>query len=53
MDAELRKKVWDADVKRIEQDVADRLEEGRGVKVSADPRLPGATAEITLSQEDQ
>ncbi len=53
MNAELRKKVWDADIKRIEQDVADRLEEGRGVKVSADSRLPGATAEITLSQEDQ
>ncbi|MDZ4658091.1 MAG: SUMF1/EgtB/PvdO family nonheme iron enzyme [Bythopirellula sp.] len=51
MDAELCKKVWDADVKRIQQDVADRLEEGRGVQVSADPRLPGATAELTRSQE--
>lgn len=53
MDAELRKKVWDADIKRIQQDVADRLEEGRGVQVSADPRLPAATAEMTLSQEVQ
>ncbi len=53
MDAKLLKKVWDADVKRIQQDVADRLEEGRGVQVSADPRLPAAAAEMTLSQEVQ
>lgn len=49
MDAKLRQKVWDADIERIQQDVADRLEEGRGVQVSADPRLPAATAEMTLS----
>ncbi len=51
MDAELRKKVWDADVERIQLDVADRLEEGRGVQVSADPRLPAAAAEMTLSEK--
>lgn len=49
MDAELCEKVWDADIERIKQDVADRLEEGRGVQVSADPRLPAAVTEMQES----
>ena len=40
------RKVWDADVKYIQQDVADRLDEGRGAIGAADSRLPGAIEEL-------
>jgi formylglycine-generating enzyme required for sulfatase activity len=52
MDAALCKKVWDADIERIQQDVADRLEEGRGAQTVADPRLPAAASEIKLSGQE-
>jgi formylglycine-generating enzyme required for sulfatase activity len=52
MDAALRKKVWDADIERIQQDVADRLKEGRGAQAAADPRLPAAADEIRLSGQE-
>jgi sulfatase modifying factor 1 len=53
MDAELCAKVWDADIEQIKQDVADRLEEGRGVQTVADPKLPAAVSEMKTSNEDQ
>ena len=53
MDAELCKKVWDADVERIRQDVADRLEEGRGAQTAADSQLPAAARAIKISAEEQ
>ena len=46
MDEELCKKVWDPDIEQIQQDIADRLEEGRGAQAAADPRLPAAAGEI-------
>jgi len=46
MDAEMKKKVWDADIEEIRQDVADRLEEGRGTRSAADSRLPAALQEL-------
>jgi formylglycine-generating enzyme required for sulfatase activity len=52
MDAATCKKVWDADIERIQQDVTDRLEEGRGVQTAADPRLPAAVNEIKVSQQE-
>jgi formylglycine-generating enzyme len=53
MDAQLCKKVWDADVERIQEDVTDRLEEGRGAQTAADPRLPAAIIELKTSTEEQ
>lgn len=53
MSAELCKKVWDADIEQIEQDVADRLQEGRGAQAAADSRLPAAASELKLSSEDR
>jgi formylglycine-generating enzyme required for sulfatase activity len=53
MDAELCKKVWDADIEEIQQDVADRLDEGRGAQSSADPRLPAASSQMRLSGQEQ
>jgi formylglycine-generating enzyme len=52
MDPALCKKVWDADIERIQQDVADRLEEGRGAQTAADPLLPAAASEIKLSGQE-
>ena len=46
MDEATRKKVWDADIKWIQQDVADRLDEGRGTVSGADKRLPAAIQEL-------
>ena len=46
MDPSTKKKVWDADIDWIRQDVADRLDEGRGVQSAADTRLPAAIEEI-------
>jgi hypothetical protein len=53
MNEELCKKVWDADIERIKQDVADRLEEGRGAQTAADPQLPAAARAIKLSAEEE
>lgn len=50
MDAELCQKVWDADVKWIQQDVADRLDEGRGAIGAADARLSGAIQELRAAE---
>jgi hypothetical protein len=52
MDAELCKRVWDADIERIQEDVADRLKEGRGAQAAADPRLPAAASEIKQSGQE-
>ncbi len=46
MDETERKKVWDADIERIREDVADRLDEGRGARSAADVRLPVAILEL-------
>ena len=46
MDKSLKQKVWEADSKRIRQDVADRLDEGRGTQGGADQRLPKAIEEL-------
>jgi len=46
MDTELKQRVWDADIKRIRQAVADRLGEGRGIRSGADLRLPAALKEL-------
>jgi len=46
MDPSLKQKVWDADIDWIRQDVADRLDEGRGVQSAVDTRLPAAIQEI-------
>ena len=46
MDAAEQKKVWDADIERLREDVADRLTEGRGTQSAADVRLPMALQEI-------
>ena len=46
MDEEVKKKVWEADLERIQQDVADRLDEGRGTQSGADMRLPKAVMEL-------
>ncbi len=46
MDDELKKKVWDVDNEEIRLDVAGRLQEGRGTRSSADPRLPAALEEL-------
>jgi formylglycine-generating enzyme len=53
MNSEQCKRVWDADIKRIEQDVADRLDEGRGAQSAADSRLPAAASEIKLFGQEQ
>jgi formylglycine-generating enzyme required for sulfatase activity len=52
MDAAFCTKVWDPDIERIQEDVADRIEEGRGVQTAADPRLPAAVSEIKLSEQE-
>ena len=44
-DAE-KKKVWDADSKRLMRDVEDRLDEGRGTRSAVDSRLPEAIIEL-------
>ncbi len=49
MEPEMRKKVWEADIDRIRQDVTDRLEGGRGAQAAADPRLPGAIENLQES----
>lgn len=46
MSAEMKTKVWDADIADIEQDVADRLQEGRGTRSSANAELPTALQEL-------
>jgi len=40
--AEAKKRVWEADVDAIRQDVIDRLDEGRAAMGVADPSLPDA-----------
>jgi sulfatase modifying factor 1 len=40
--ADEKKKVWEADVNDVRQDVKDRLREGRGALGVADPTLPAA-----------
>lgn len=52
MDAALCKKVWDADIEHIQEDVADRLKEGRGAQAAADSRLPAAASEIMSSSPE-
>ena len=42
MDGATKKRVWEADIERIQEDVAERLEEGRGAQSAADLRLPAA-----------
>ena len=39
---EEKRRVWEADVEGVRQDVRDRLKEGRGVLGVADPSLPAA-----------
>jgi len=46
MDADLKKKVWDADIQEIRQDVADRMQEGRGTQSATNQRLPPALQEL-------
>lgn len=46
MDEEMCKKVWEPDVEYLQQDVADRLDEGRGAIGGADSRLPKAVLEL-------
>ena len=46
MDAELKQKVWDADIEAIRQDVIDRIKGGRGTRSGADLRLPAALKEL-------
>lgn len=52
MDAALCRKVWDADIEHIQEDVADRLKEGRGAQAAADSRLPAAASEIMSSSPE-
>jgi hypothetical protein len=42
MSADDKKRVWDPDVEEIQQDVRDRLREGRGALGMADEKLPAA-----------
>ena len=42
MDGATKKRVWEADIERIQEDVAERLEEGRGAQSATDLRLPAA-----------
>lgn len=53
MDAAMQKQVWDADIERIRQDVADRLDEGRGAQTAANERLPGAVSALKLSGQTE
>jgi hypothetical protein len=46
MDESAKKRVWEADVDRLRDDVAERLREGRGARSAANPQLPGATEEL-------
>lgn len=46
MDEKMCRKVWEADIKWIQQDVADRLDEGRGTIGAANSQLPGAIEEL-------
>ncbi len=46
LDSELKPKIWDADIEAIRQDVADRLQGGRGTRSAADSRLPAALKEL-------
>ena len=40
--AEDKKRVWEADIEDVQQDVKDRLREGRGAIGVADDKLPAA-----------
>jgi sulfatase modifying factor 1 len=51
MTREDRKRVWDADVEAIRQDVIDRLNEGRGALGIADRNLPAAAEAATQIDE--
>jgi formylglycine-generating enzyme required for sulfatase activity len=42
LSAEVKKRVWDADVDDLRQDVQDRMREGRGALGKADQKLPAA-----------
>jgi formylglycine-generating enzyme required for sulfatase activity len=46
MDDAMKSRVWEADLERIREDVAARLDEGRGAQSAADPRLPAAVEEL-------
>ena len=46
MDSKLKQRVWDADIEEIRQDVADRIEEGRGTRSAANVGLPAALEEL-------
>ena len=42
LDPEMRRRVWDADTERLQEDVNYRLHGGRGVLGIADDQLPEA-----------
>lgn len=46
MDKALKKRVWDADIEAIRQDVADRLKEGRGTQSGTNTGLLPALKEL-------
>lgn len=46
MDDSLKQRVWEADLERLRQAVADRLDEGRGAQGGADLRLTEAIEEL-------
>lgn len=46
MDDTQKRKVWEADLERIRQDVADRLDEGRGTQSEANRQLSEAIEEL-------
>ena len=50
MDEAQQRQVWDADIKRLREDVAARIEEGRGAQSAADERLPAAIGELEAAQ---
>jgi hypothetical protein len=51
MSEELRTRVWEPDFDQLKQDVADRLDEGRGARAAADSRLPGAISGLREAGE--
>ncbi len=46
MDPAMKKKVWDADIEELRQDVVDRIKGGRGTRTAADSRLHEAIQEL-------
>ena len=45
-DVKLRTKIWDADVEKIDFDVKDRIDDGRGAQMLVDEKLPQAVQEL-------